>query len=158
MPVPDSGADSGLFGALEATVSVPLAAPAAVGANFTRPVRGAPAPSVPRQVLVGLNGPLTDSCEIEAEVEPGLDTVTVCAALVCPTVTLPNDTLDGDAVNGAGPPEELAKEMYRMFQPPLSWSSTRICWPARSVTAAVTLVHVCQPPGAGTLPGQDHPM
>jgi hypothetical protein len=38
-----------------------------------------------------------------------------------------------------------------MFQPPLSWSMTRVCCPAGSVTVAVTVVQVCQPPVAGTL-------
>jgi hypothetical protein len=33
-------------------------------------------------------------------VVPGLDTVTVCAALVDPTVAVPNDRLDGEAVSG----------------------------------------------------------
>ena len=38
-----------------------------------------------------------------------------------------------------------------MFQPPLSWSMVRVCWPAGRVTVAVTVVQVCQPPVAGTL-------
>ena len=38
-----------------------------------------------------------------------------------------------------------------MFQPPVSWSMARVCCPAGSVTVAVTVVQVFQPPVAGTL-------
>src|SRR3984957_1846170 len=46
---------------------------------------------------------------------------------------------------------ELANVSWWMFQPPLSWSMVRVCWPAGRVTFAVTVVQVCQPPVAGTL-------
>jgi hypothetical protein len=95
---------SGLPGALDATDSVPLAAPLAVGANFTVTVHDPPAAMELPQVLVWLNGPLTLTDETDAAVLPGFDTVTFCAALVEPTAVLPNDTLDGDADNAAGPP------------------------------------------------------
>ena len=42
--------------------------------------------------------------DTDAAVVPGLDTVTVCAALVDPAVSLPNDRLDGEAVRALGPP------------------------------------------------------
>ena len=38
-----------------------------------------------------------------------------------------------------------------MFQPPLSCATVSVCTPAGSVTLAVTVVQVCQPPVAGTL-------
>src|SRR5450755_5933 len=44
-----------------------------------------------------------------------------------------------------------AKAMEWAFQPPLSWATVRICWPAGRVTLAVTVAQVCQPPVAGTL-------
>ena len=51
----------------------------------------------------------------------------------------------------AGGVAELAKVSWWTFQPPLSWSTVRVCWPAGRVTLAVTVVQVCQPPVAGTL-------
>src|SRR3984957_2201987 len=98
VPVPDSATVSGLPGALEATDRVPLAAPLAVGANLTLTVHDPPAAMEAPQVLVWLKAPVTDTPETLAAVVPGLDTVTVCAALVEPTASLPNDRLDGDAV------------------------------------------------------------
>ena len=38
-----------------------------------------------------------------------------------------------------------------MFQPPLSWSTARVCWPAANWTVAVTVAQFCQPPVAGML-------
>jgi hypothetical protein len=102
-PVPVSATVSGLLGALDATDRVPLAAPLAVGANFTLTVHDPPAAIELPQVLVWLNGPLTLTDDTEAAVPPGLDTVTVCAELVEPTVVLPNETLDGDADSGLLP-------------------------------------------------------
>ena len=110
-PVPDSPTVSGLPGALDATDSVPLAAPAAVGANDTLTVHDPPAAIELPQVLVWLNAPLTLTDAAVAAVLPGFDTVTVWAALADPTVALPNDRLDGDAVSGElVPPEPLAKD------------------------------------------------
>ena len=110
-PVPDSPTVSGLLGALDATDSVPLAAPVAVGAKSTLTVHEPPAAIELPQVLVWLNGPFTLTDDTDAALVPGLDTVTVCAALVDPTVTVPNDRLDGDAVSGElVPPEQLAKD------------------------------------------------
>src|ERR1700749_4465817 len=55
---------------------------------------------VPPQVLVSANGALALTEETVAAVLPGLETVTVCAALVDPVATLPNDRLRGDALRG----------------------------------------------------------
>jgi hypothetical protein len=107
VPVPDSATVSGLPGALLLTDSVPVADPAAVGANVTLTVQEPPAAMELPQVLVWLNGPLTLTEDTDAAVLPGLDTVTVCAALVDPVAWLPNDTLDGDADRGLPPPDPL---------------------------------------------------
>src|SRR5271169_4941115 len=96
VPVPDSATVSGLPGALDATDSVPLAAPLAVGANLTLTVQVPPAAMEVPQVLVWLNGPVTLTDAADAALVPGLDTVTVCAALADPTAVLANDSLDGD--------------------------------------------------------------
>jgi hypothetical protein len=95
---------SGLPGALDATDRVPLAAPLAVGANFTLTVHDPPAAMEVPQVLVWLNGPLTLTDDTDAAVVPGFDTVAVCAELVEPTAVLPNETLDGDADSALPPP------------------------------------------------------
>ena len=102
-PVPDSATVSGLPGALLLTDRVPVAAPAAVGANVTPTVQEAPAASDVPQLFDSPNGPVTPIEDIDAALLPGLDTVTVCAELVDPTATLPNDTLVGDAVSAVAP-------------------------------------------------------
>ena len=84
LPVPVSATVSGLLGALEATDRVPLAAPAAVGANFTLTVQEPPAAMEVPQVLVWLNGPLAVTDDTDTALVLGLDTVTVCAALLSP--------------------------------------------------------------------------
>ncbi len=84
--MPDSATVSGLPGALLLTDSVPVAAPAAVGANDTLTVQEAPAASDVPQLFVSLNGPVTPIEDIDAAVLPGFDTVTVCAELVEPDV------------------------------------------------------------------------
>ena len=101
-PVPDRATVSGLPGALVATVSVPVWLPPLVGANVTLTVQVPPAAIELPQVLVWLNGPVTLTEETEAALLPGLDIVTVCAALVAPDATSPNDRLDGDAVSAPG--------------------------------------------------------
>jgi hypothetical protein len=103
VPVPDSATVSGLPGALLFTDSVPVAAPAAVGANDTLTAQDAPAASDVPQLLDSLNGPVTPIDDIDAAVLPGLDTVTDCAELVEPTAVLPNETLDGDADSALAP-------------------------------------------------------
>ena len=77
VPVPDSATVSGLPGALLFTDRVPLAEPAAVGANVTLTVQEAPAASEVPQLLVSLNGPVTPTEAIETAAAPGFDTVTV---------------------------------------------------------------------------------
>src|SRR6202167_3531028 len=100
VPVPDSATVSGLPGSLDATDRLPVAAPAAVGANLTLTVQVQPAAMEVPQVLVWLNAPVTDTPETVAAVVFGFDTVTVCAAVVEPTASLPNETLVGDADSG----------------------------------------------------------
>ncbi len=55
------------------------------------------------QVLDSENGAAALTETPVAAVLPGLETVTVCAALVDPVVTLPNDRLVGDAVSALAP-------------------------------------------------------
>src|SRR5271170_2027963 len=97
-PVPVRATVSGLPGALLLTDSVPVAAPAAVGANCTPTVQEAPAASEVPQLFDSLNGPVTPIDDIDTALVPGLVTVTDCDALVEPTFSLPNDSLDGEAV------------------------------------------------------------
>jgi len=52
------------------------------------------------------------------------------------------------ADRSAGPPG-------KRFQPPLSWSTTRVWVPAGRVTVAFTVVQSCQPPVFGTLMSPD---
>jgi hypothetical protein len=104
-PVPDSPTVSGLPGALDATDSVPLAAPAAAGAKTTLTVHEPPAAIELPQVLVWLNGPVTLTEETVAAALP--DTVTVSRA-GRPDRALPNDRLDGDAAGGELVPPPLA--------------------------------------------------
>src|SRR3984885_10734303 len=104
VPVPVRATVSGLPGALDATDRLPVAAPAAVGANFTLTVQDPPAAMEVPQVLVSLNGALALTDDTDAAVVPGLDTVTVCAELVEPTASLPNERLDGDADSALAPP------------------------------------------------------
>ena len=61
-----------------------------------------PAAMEPPQVLVSANGALALTEETVAAVPPGLETVTVCAALVDPVATLPNDRLVGDGTSADG--------------------------------------------------------
>jgi hypothetical protein len=107
-PVPDSATVSGLPAALDATVREPLADPAAVGSKVTLtvhdPLAGIEAP----QVLFWPNGPLTASCDTDAALEFGLDTVTVCTGLADPVSVLPKARLDGEAVSALLPPPEAA--------------------------------------------------
>src|SRR6202142_3550046 len=87
----------------------------------------------PPQVLVSANGALALTEETVAAVPPGLETVTVCAALVDPVVTLPNDTLGGAAASGLPvgpvppPPEKTSSsDSWAALQPvlPVKLSST----------------------------------
>src|ERR1700678_216948 len=97
-PVPVSATVSGLPGALLLTDSVPVADPAAGGANVTPTGQEAPAASDVPQLFDSPNGPVTPIDDIETALLPGLVTVTDCDELVEPTFSLPNDSLDGEAV------------------------------------------------------------
>ena len=85
------------------TLSVPVAAPAAVGVNVMPTVQEAPAASEVPQLLVSPNGPVTPIEDIDTAVVPGLVTVTDWVELVEPTFSLPNDSLDGEAVSAPPP-------------------------------------------------------
>ena len=53
--------------------------------------------------------------------------------------------------DSAPPPlEPDVNTIESMFQPAPSWFSVSVCVPAGSVTVAVTVVQVCQPPVSGT--------
>ena len=131
-PVPDSATVSGLPGALLLTDSVPVADPAAVGANVTLTVQEAPAASEVPQLFDSPNGPVMPIDDIETALVPGLVTVTDCAELVEPTFSLPNDSLDGEAVSALGPPlppppgKTSNSESWAAVQPvlPVKLSST----------------------------------
>jgi hypothetical protein len=100
--VPDRATVSGLPGALLLTDRVPLADPAAVGANAADTVQDAPAASEVPQLFDSVNGPDTPTDDIDTALLPGFVTVTDCDELVEPTFSLPKETLDGDAVSATG--------------------------------------------------------
>ncbi len=85
------------------TVSVPVRLPAAVGAKVTLTVHEPFAAIDEPQVLVWLKSPLAEIEETDAAEPVGLETVTVCAALVEPVATEPKfSALGADADAGAG--------------------------------------------------------
>ena len=117
------------------TDSVPVAAPAAVGANVTPTVQEAPAASEVPQLFDSPNGPVTPIDDIDAAADPLLLMVTVLAALVEPTFWLPNDSLDGEAVSVAvpePPPPDPGKisnsETWAASQPVLPVKSSSRYW------------------------------
>ena len=75
--------------ALLATVRLAEAAPVAVGLKVTLTVQDAPAAIELPQVLVSANGAPAAIDETDAAELVGLETVTLCAALVVPTVCEP---------------------------------------------------------------------
>jgi len=99
-PVPESGTERVGLPASELIVSVPLAAPAAVGANITLNVALCPAVIVAGRLgPVKLNPlPLADALETVTLTPPVLVIVTGTVLLV-PTVTFPKLTLLGFAVS-----------------------------------------------------------
>jgi hypothetical protein len=100
-PVPLRLTFWGLFEALSVKVSVPLAAPAAVGVNVTPTAQLAPAGTGVPQVLPEIaKGPLIPTLEIVRDVLWRLVSVTVTAALVLPTVTVPKLNELADSVTG----------------------------------------------------------
>lgn len=90
LPVPLRVTFWGLFEALSVKVSVPLAAPVAVGANLTPTAQLAPAARDVPQVLLEIEkGPLIPTLEMVSDVLWRLVSVTVTAALAPPTTADP---------------------------------------------------------------------
>src|SRR5579875_603526 len=98
-PVPVRLTVSDGAGLLLATVSVPVSAPVAVGANFTDTVQLAPAASEDPQVFVCVKLPVTETPEMVCALLPGLAMVTVWAAELVPVFTSPKARLAGVAVS-----------------------------------------------------------
>ena len=80
------------------TVRLPVRLPVAVGANVTLTVHEPFAAMDEPQVLVWLKSPLAEMDETDAAEPVGLETVTVCAALVVPVTTEPKLSAPGLAV------------------------------------------------------------
>ena len=90
LPVPARLTFWGLFEALSVKVSVPLAAPGAVGVNVTPTAQLAPEARLVPQVLLEIaNGPLIPTLVMERAVLWRLVRVTLTAELVMPTGTAP---------------------------------------------------------------------
>jgi hypothetical protein len=83
-------------------VSVPLRAPVTVGLNFTVTVQDPPAAMLVPQVLVCEKSPVIVTDDTAAAVEPLLETVTVCGALVVPVVCDPKSSAVGLAETPTG--------------------------------------------------------
>ena len=98
VPVPDRLTVVGLLPALLVTVSVPVAAPAALGANATLTVHDPPA-AIEEQLLVWLKPPDTETPDTVAAALPELVIVTDFVPLVLPTASLPNESEVGDALS-----------------------------------------------------------
>jgi hypothetical protein len=80
------------------TVSVPVRAPVAVGANVTLTVHEPPAAIDEPQVFVWAKSPLPEIDDTDAAEPVGLETVTVWAALVEPAATEPKFSAPGATV------------------------------------------------------------
>ena len=101
LPVPPRLTFCGLFEALSVKVSVPVAAPAAVGVNVTPTAQLAPAARlVPHVLLEIAKGPLISTLEIVRVVLWRLVRVTVTGALVVFTATVPKFNELADRVTG----------------------------------------------------------
>ncbi len=101
LPVPLRLTFCGLFEALSVKVSVPLAAPVAVGVKVTPTAQLAPAARLVPQVLLEIaKGPLIPTLEMVRAVFWRLVRVTVTAALVLPTATVPKFNELADRVTG----------------------------------------------------------
>ena len=96
MPVPDSATVSVTPPAV--TVRVPVRAPVAVGLKVTLTVQEPLAAIDDPQVLVCAKSPEAAIEETAAAEPVGLETVTVCAALVVPVATEPKFSAPGLAV------------------------------------------------------------
>jgi hypothetical protein len=103
-PEPDRLTVCGLFGALSAKVSVPLAAPTAVGENVTPTWQRAPAARLVVQVLLEIaNGAAVVMEVIDSATDCMFVRVTVLAELVAPTTVELKLKLFEDNVTGALP-------------------------------------------------------
>jgi hypothetical protein len=67
---------------LSVIVSVPVAAPAAVGVKVTLKLQGAPGAKPVPQLFVSANGPVMATFENARGIPPELVTLTFCGALV----------------------------------------------------------------------------
>jgi hypothetical protein len=83
--------------------------------NVTLAVHEDPAANELPQVLVSVNGPVTETPEMLAAALPVLDTVTDCAAVVDPTASLPKESEAGDALSVAFPPLELVVDIVTLL-------------------------------------------
>lgn len=103
VPVPDSAIVSDGLEALDVTVTVPVAAPAEVGLNFTLKLVLCPAPRVTGVVTpLKVNAvPVIETCEIVTLVPPEFVTVSDSDELL-PSVTLPKLRLVGLEVRSPG--------------------------------------------------------
>ena len=137
VPVPESATVKVLLVALLATVTLPLAAPFAVGVKVTPAVQEAPAASELPQVLVSAKPLPAVMEEMVAAALPVFWKVTVCAALVEPTFSLPNESEEGEAVS-----EALAVEEPEPGTPPAP------CFASRDAAAAWCRRHVAALSGA----------
>ncbi len=106
MPLPDRLTVAGLWLALLVMVSVPARLPVAVGADFTLTVHEPFAAMDEPQVLVWVKSPLVAMDETGAAEPVGLETVTVCAALVVaePKLSTPGLTVTARRRDRAGTP------------------------------------------------------
>src|ERR1019366_2120303 len=110
LPVPLRLTFCGLFEAVSVKVSVPEAAPVAVGVNVTPTAQLAAAARLVPQVLLEIaKGPLMPTPEMVRAVLWRLVSVTVTAALVLPTATVPRFNELAERVTGEVelPPEPL---------------------------------------------------
>ena len=90
LPVPLRLTVWGLFRALSVNVSVPVAAPVAVGVNVTPTIQLTPAARLVPQVLLAIaNAPVAPMLEKFRAMLPRFASVTVLAALVLPTARVP---------------------------------------------------------------------
>ena len=102
--MPDNAIDCGLVSALSAKVSVPVAGPLAVGANFTPTEQFPPAGRlVPQELLETMNPALAVTLPSDSAVLRRLVTVTFLAELVVFTVTVPKFSELDENVTGALP-------------------------------------------------------
>ncbi len=154
VPVPLNAIVSGEFGALLATEMLPLAVPAAVGANFAVKVAFCPAAIVSGVVTPEIVKPVPDTftADIDTLPDPALVSVIVCELLL-PTFTLPKLSLAGEAVKLPCVPVPLnaivsgefgallATEMLPEALPELLGANVALIvadWPAVKVNGVVT--------------------